>query len=71
MTTKNTMVMLFSISLFSTLSLFGESAQVSDSKSIESNLFLSDSNSVEIAERGSGRIEPSATSSVLERHSFS
>ena len=71
MTTKNTMVMLFSISLFSTLSLFGEAAQVSNIKSVETDLFLSDSNSVEVAERGSGRIEPSATSGLLERHSFS
>ena len=71
MTTKNTMVMLFSISLFSTLSLFGEGAQISNTKSVSTDLFLSDSNSVEVAERGSGRIEPSATSSLLERHSFS
>ena len=71
MTTKNAMVMLFSIGLFSTLGLFGESTQNSISKTVESNTFLSDSNSVEVAERGSGRIEPSATSSAFERHSFS
>ncbi|WP_139324989.1 hypothetical protein [[Limnothrix rosea] IAM M-220] len=71
MTTKNAMVMLLSIGLFSTLSVFGESAQSSISKTTEKNILLSDSNSVEVAERGSGRIEPSATSSAFERHCFS
>ena len=71
MTTKNTMLMLFSISLFSTLSLFGEAAQLSNTNTVKNHLFLSDSNSVEVAERGSGRIEPSATSSLIDRHSFS
>lgn len=71
MTTKNAMVMLFSFSLLATSTMMVGAQQTASINSSQNNMFLSDSNSVEIAERGSGRIEPSATSSVLERHSFS
>ncbi len=71
MTTKNLMLTLFSIGLFSTLSVFGVTTQTSNSETTQNNIFLSDSNSVEVAERGSGRIEPSASSSAFERHSLS
>ena len=71
MTTKNAMVMLFSFGLLATTTFMGEVTKSSSINPTQNNIFLSDSNSVEIAERGSGRIEPNATSSVLERHILS
>ena len=71
MTTKNAMVMLFSFGLLATTTVMGVAKNTSSIGTAEGEFFLSNSDSVEIAERGSGRIDPDATSGVLKRHLLS
>lgn len=71
MTSKNAMVMFFSFGLFATATVMGDVVNTSLNNSAQPDFLLSDSNTVEIAERGSGRIDPDATSQALERHLFS
>lgn len=71
MTIKNAMVTVFSLGFLAASSMVGGTQTTSLINSSQDSIFVSDSDSTEIAERGSGRIEPGATSGVVERHSYS